>query len=347
MRRFRWILWTIVPLAMISGIIVLIKNPRTPVFKDETGKKIAGSVASLETLRLGGREQWILIRGKNVSNPLLLFLHGGPGMPAMYLAHKFQRPLEADFVVVQWDRRAAGKSFSEDVPIESINVEQYIRDAIELTRHLLSRFDKKKCYLVGHSFGSYLGILSVRRHPELFHAFVGVGQVVDDEKGRMIQDAFILRKAKETNNNKALEDVKHLNPATREKWLFQFGGELHDETNWMPLLIDGLKAPEYSLPDVFKVTKGSNFSSKHMKYNVIDGSLLDEVISVEVPVYFFTGKYDYTTPYELIEHYYIKIHAPFKKMIWFEESAHFPFYEEPTKFAERMRMVVTETSHIN
>lgn len=134
------------------------------------------SIASLEKLRLGGADQYILIRGMDVRNPLVLFLHGGPGMPTMYLAHAFQRLLENSFIVVQWDRRGAGKSYSGRIPAATMSVRQEISDTRELVDVLRQRFHKQKVYLVGFSYGSYLGMLAAQRFPELFHAYVGVGQ---------------------------------------------------------------------------------------------------------------------------------------------------------------------------
>src|SRR5579864_528927 len=134
------------------------------------------SIASLERIRIGGVDQYILIRGNDSSLPILLFLHGGPGMPAMYLAHSFQHELEKDFVVVQWDRRAAGKSYREDISSTLTN-EQLVADTVELTNVLRARFHQDKIYLVGHSWGTYLGMLVIARHPELYHAYVGIGQL--------------------------------------------------------------------------------------------------------------------------------------------------------------------------
>jgi pimeloyl-ACP methyl ester carboxylesterase len=112
------------------------------------------SIASLERVRIGNVDQYILIRGNDTSLPVLLFLHGGPGMPAMYLAHAFQRDLEKDFVVVQWDRRAAGKSYREDIT-STLTTEQLVADTVDLTNVLRARFHQNKIYLVAHSWGTW------------------------------------------------------------------------------------------------------------------------------------------------------------------------------------------------
>jgi pimeloyl-ACP methyl ester carboxylesterase len=237
-------------------------RPTTPAIKDENNRVVAGSIASLETVDLGGWKQAILIRGRDTTMPVLLFLHGGPGMPMMYLAHAFQRELENHFLCVQWDQRGAGKSFSENVPVETMNVEQFISDAHDLVRILRKRFNKEKVYLAGHSWGSYLGILLAKRHPELFSAYIGIGQIVDVQKAREITGAYLRMHARELGNQEALRDLEANGRNAHETWLFTFGNELYGKTSWMPLLVAGLFSPEYTFHDAMNIAKGPQFSGK-------------------------------------------------------------------------------------
>jgi len=331
----------------IFGCLLVIMRPHTPPIKDDRGKVIPGSIASLEKVKLGGLEQWINIRGRDSTGPVVLFLHGGPGMPMMYLAHKFQRSMEEHFVCVQWDQRGAGKSYSKKVPAESLSVEQILADAAGLTLYLRERFNKEKIYLVGHSWGTYVGILLVKRYPKLFGAYVSMGQVVDDMKGREIADSFIREQAHKAGNQDALDEMAENPDGFREKWLFAFGGELYAETSYTPFIMAGLKSPEYGLFDIQKVAKGSSYSSQHMTYDAIKGTILENIHSVDVPVYFFTRRHDYTTPFALIELFFEKLEAPSKRLIWFDKSAHFPFYEEPERFSQKMvDIVLSETQKL-
>jgi pimeloyl-ACP methyl ester carboxylesterase len=327
-------------LVVVVAIAFYAMRVRTPPIRDAEGRVIPGSIASLELVTLGGQEQYILIRGSDASNPVLMFLHGGPGMPMMYLAHRFQRELEREFLIIHWDQRGAGKSFAPDVPVESMSVEQFLSDARELIELVRSRYGAEKIYLAGHSWGSYLGMLFASRHPELLHAYIGIGQVVDGQRAAAIQDEFIRRRAVETGERQALEELETQGRAAHEKWLFKFGGELHRHTSWLPFLWTGLQAPEYSLTDAMNVGRGSSFSSQHMRYDAIPGPLIEHVTKVDVPLYFFTGRHDYTTPFELVELYLERLQAPAKRIVWFEESAHFPFFEQPAEFAEAMREVL-------
>jgi pimeloyl-ACP methyl ester carboxylesterase len=343
-RIFKILLSIFLLLGVIFICLLIIMRPHTPAIKDDRGRIFPGSIATLEKIELGGHEQWINIRGKDRSNPVILFLHGGPGMPMMYLAHKFQRPLEEYFVCVQWDQRGAGKSYSKKVPVKTLTVRQILSDAFALIKHLRERLNKDKIYLVGHSWGTYIGMLLVKRHPELFHAFVSVGQVVDERRGREIADRFIKEQAQKNGNTKALDEMITNPDGFREKWLFAFGGELYGETSYMPFILAGLKSPEYGLFDIQKVAQGSSFSSQHMVYDAIKGTIFQNIHSVTVPVYFFTGRHDYTTPFELVELFFERLEAPRKKMIWFDNSAHFPFYEEPQQFTHKMLDIVLEES---
>jgi pimeloyl-ACP methyl ester carboxylesterase len=265
-------------------------------------------------------------------------------MPSMYLAHAFQRPLEKEFVVVHWDRRGAGKSYFEDLPPETMRVSQEVEDTRELVGILLERFAQTRIILVGHSYGSYLGMIVAQRFPDLFYAYVGVGQLAYSEaRNRVVQDNWLGEQAEERGNTSLLRQLDAKVPIDREKWLFKFGGELHRKTSFASLLWLGLKAPEYSVWDVLKIRRGVSFTHRYMKYDVIDGELVDAVRHLDVPVYFFSGKYDYTDPFELSEVYFDCLEAPRKEFVWFEESAHFPFLEEPIKFADELRRIATQT----
>ena len=318
----------------------------TPPIRDDNGKILSNSIASLERVHIGGMPQWILIRGAHIANPVILFLHGGPGMPAMYLAHRFQRPLEKDFTVIQWDRRGAGKTFRKDTPPESIRVTQEIADAVSLVKLMGSRLEHSKVFLVGHSYGTYLGMILANRFPELFHAYIGIGQLAySEERNRELQREWIQLQAKSSGDARLLRDLDAEAPIDYEEYLFKFGGALHNGRSFTPLLMAGLRAPEYSLKDVLNVRRGVVFTHKNMKYDAIKGDLIDEIRNLNIPVFFFTGRYDYVDPFQFTVEYANKLLAPKKETVWFENSAHFPFFEEPEKFAGEMKRVARESQN--
>jgi pimeloyl-ACP methyl ester carboxylesterase len=327
-------------LALLSILsVVPIRRGYTPQYNSPD------SVTSLEQFSLGGRRQYVLIRGKERQKPVLLFLHGGPGMPIMYLAHDFQRDLEGDFVVVHWDRRGAGKSYAAAMSAPDLSVSQEIEDTVELIDQLRARFHQEKIYLVGFSYGTYLGILVVKRVPERLHAYVGVGQLAcSEEETRKIQDEWLAKEASKPHDREAMSELTGKKSLDREKWLFKYGAEIHSAHSWWPLLLSGIRSPEYTFHDILNVKKGVRFTASHLRYDVIAGSILDNVSSVRIPVYFFSGRFDYTDPTICTVRLFSSLAAPIKRMVWFEHSAHFVFFEEPEQFALAMKRVATETS---
>lgn len=302
-------------------------------FKSYTPPILAShAVAELKNVEVGGDTQYLLIRGRERDNPILLFLHGGPGMPAMYLAWRFQRRLERDFVVVHWDQRMSGKSFRDDGNPADAMTSRLLADAEDVVLLLRREFGAEKIFLVAHSHGSYLGALLAARHPEWFHAYVGVGQVANEAATPALQDAFLRRAL-------ALADDADITPGNREDLLFKAHGELYGSDSYLPLVLTGLFAPEYSFRDAMNVAKGPKFYAKYYRRDVISGPLMENVISFDIPVYVFMGKHDMTSPYSLARTYFDRISAPAKRWVDFENSAHFPFFEEPRKFAAEMRSV--------
>lgn len=303
----------------------------------------AGGIASLETVALGGVEQSVLIRGHDTANPLVLFLHGGPGMPVMFLAHDFQRQLERDFVVVHWDRLGAGKSYRAGLEHPDLSVSQRLADTHQLSELLRERFAQERIYLVGHSWGSYLGLLAAERRSDLYWAFIGTGQMAGSEQQvRASRLAWLARVAAETDDEKLAARIADPDCRVTEDDLFRYGGELVGAHSFLPVLATGLRAPEYTLIDAWNVKRGNDFVHRNMKMDVEPRPLEGEIEELPIPVFFFLGRHDYNTPSDLAADYLERLRAPLKRVVWFERSAHFPFWEEPDKFHQEMERVHRE-----
>jgi pimeloyl-ACP methyl ester carboxylesterase len=325
------------------------------VVRRQTRITSANGVESLEKIRLGGVDQWISVRGWNKSNPVMLFLHGGPGAGDIITARNTDIALARHFVVVRWDQRGAGKSYSSKIPIDSMNIEQFVSDTIELVERLRDRFNVSRIYLVGHSWGSELGILAVDRHPEYFHSFVGIGQLVDVRENEIISYQFALDKAAESGNQKALRKLKKIGPPPHDykklliqrKWLEKFGGVHHKkEISFAYFCRIGAVSPDITLYDGFRYLRGQYFSLEHMwEKELYRINLFTSVPKIDVPIYFFLGRYDYNTPSEIVERYCEQLQAPKgKTVIWFENSAHIIPHEEPELFCDMLvNKVLKET----
>lgn len=295
----------------------------------------------LDKVILGGLEQWILVRGMDEHNPIILFLHGGPGLPMMPFNQNFQNDIEKMYLVVHWDQRGTGKSYSENIPIESMNLSQILSDAHELVLLLKQRYAKEKIYLAGHSWGTIIGMNLINLYPEDFYGFISIGQVVDFKQSLNISYAFALMKAKENGCEEALNELIEIgDPPFNEddralsiilKNVGRFGGRMHNEINFKSI---AKKCKEYTENDIENISKGLDFSDTYLWTEVIKTNMMDNLIEFKVPIYFVCGKYDYITPTILIEEYCKKITAEFKKVIILENSAHYPYIEEPDKFSQ-------------
>ena len=255
----------------------------------------------------------------------------------MFLAHAFQRELERHFVVVQWDRRGAGKSYDAGRDLDSINVRQVLNDTFEVTQLLRKRFGQERIYLVCHSWGTYLGLLATREHPEYYLAYVGMGQIAGDSaRVSAIQRDFVLARANQEHNAAVISRLTTENKPVNEDLLFRYQAELYHARSFWPILAEGLRAPEYTFRDALHVKPGANKVNRAMKYNVEPSLLKGEIEQIDIPIFFFLGRHDYNTPSSLAAEYLDRLRAPKKYLIWFEESAHFPFYEETGKFVTEM-----------
>jgi pimeloyl-ACP methyl ester carboxylesterase len=302
------------------------------------------SVATLQPIMLGGDEQWLLIRGADRSKPIVLFLHGDPGRPDMYMAHAFQRPLERDFVVVQWDRRGTGKSYYDD-PDRPIRTSQEIADTVQLIGVLTRRFGQRQVILVGHSYGSIIGMAVAKAHPELVRAYVGVGQVACTEQQEdVLQDAWLKRVAAARGDRRIAALAGRGGDWNRRAAIMRYGGEVTGIPGPVPFALMALGAPEYTLDDAINIQDGWAYDHSH---TVFDGPTLPldrSIPALDTPVYFFEGRHDYLSPSACAARYAAVLKAPVVRMVWFEHSAHFPFLAEPRAFHREMLKVAAETA---
>lgn len=308
-------------------------------------------IKTLEKVILGGIKQWILVRGISEQKPIILFLHGGPGLPMMPFHLHFQNDIEEKYLVVHWDQRGTGKSYSDNIPFESMNLQQILSDAHELVLLLKQRYCKNKIYLAGHSWGSILGINLINLYPDDFYGFISIGQVVDFSKSLNISYSFALERAKEQGCEETVNELLEIGePPFNEddtklsiilKSVGRFGGKMHNEISFPSIAKD---CEEYTEADMKNIPKGLDFSDRYLWSEVINTNMMDNLVDFKVPIYFLCGKYDYITPTALTEDYCSKINAPFKKVIILENSAHYPYIEEPSAFSQAI-IDILEVGH--
>ena len=328
---------------------------KTRPFRGPEGEVAPGSIAEVGYLRLGGLDQWVMIRGESLANPPLILLYGGPGFPETYFFRHFNAPLEKHFTVVYWEQRGSGKSFDRGIPRSSMTVEQFLADLDDLVEAVRERLGKETVALYGHSWGSVLGVLYAARFPEKVSAYVGSGQIGDWVAAESASYAFTLSEAERLGNRRALKALRAIGPPpygaeslwTERMWLNRFEGRLNTKTLWSFARIF-LGGPESSIVDVPNLLRGFRFSIDAMWPAVSRLNLFERVPALRMPVFFFLGRQDHWVPPETSVAYFDVLAAPSKRLLWFEESGHEPFADEPDKFntsmVELVRPVVAESA---
>ncbi len=316
-------------------------------YKDSKGAILDKSIAEIRKLDIGGIQQGMIIKGQNEANPVLLFLHGGPGSPEYLFIKSSGLDLEAHFTVCWWDQRGAGMSYSKDIKPDSMTLEQMIADTVEVTKYLRQRFKQDKIFLSGHSWGTFLGIHTVQRYPEFFRAYVGIGQVANQLQSEKDAYEYMLETAKKLRDNKLVKqlekhtliDAKSITMEylkVRTLGMNKLGiGFTHRAPKVLKDLVWPLiSSSEYTLGQKVNFLKGTIFSSKHLFQRVLAENFSETIPRLEIPVYMIQGKYDYQVSYKYAKEYFELLDAPIKKFYTFKHSAHCPPIEQPVYFLE-------------
>lgn len=290
---------------------------------------------------LGGARQWVSVRGADRANPILIFVHGGPGSTESHIAWSFQRAWEDYFTVVQWDQRGAGKSYPLNDPAAiapTMTVDRYRDDAIELIEQLRQRYGKRKVFLLGHSWGSVVGLSVAAKRPDLLHAYIGMGQLIDGQANERDGYAWTLARAKADGNAVAVRELEALAPYpgkteiaklnVERKWSVHYGALAWGRSDADFYLHAGRISPEHSTADRQAIDAGSDFSVPIL-WPQIERVDFTPVRRLDVPVILFLGRHDYTTPSPIAAAWLGRLRAPSKRVVWFENSAHLPMIEEP------------------
>lgn len=321
---------------------------------EPTGREIVADVGRIVAtsgvqenfkLRIGGIDQWIYTRGQDRGNPILLFVHGGPASPSAPTMWMYQRPLEEYFTVVNYDQRGAGKTYLDN-DVEAVRptlrIARFVDDAVEIAQAVARRYGKRKVILVGHSWGTVVGMRAVLARPELFHAYVGIGQVINMRDNEQLSFDFALAQARKTGNAQAVKELESIapypgkTPITRERiivertWAQHYGGLAAYRKDFGYYFNAPLLSPEYDDKAVQAIDQGSQLTLERVLKEWLEVDF-KPVASFPVPVVMFMGRHDYTTPSEPTAAWLSRVKAPYKRAVWFEHSSHLVQFEEPGK----------------
>jgi len=355
----------------IGLLVILINSPgKLPPLKDERGKVIQGSVSEKAWVTIGGIKQGMFIRGENPTNPVILYVHGGPGTPMLqfisYLEKGEKREhLEKYFTVCYWDQRGAGMTYSKSTDPSTMTVEQMVEDTREVTEYLKSRFNQDKIYIIGHSWGSYLGVKTIEKYPLNYLAYIGIGQVAYSVESERLSYAYMLNHAKEINDKNAVEKLEKFDPYAAGFPLLREEGHQIDYMIARTELLNRYRIGHirlfpkgmtfngaifrtlfefkgYTIREKINWFLGADFSMIHIFPLMLYDDLFTSSAKFEIPFYITHGAYDYQVSQVLSAKYLDALEAPKKEYFLFDNSAHSPNLEEPEKFIEVFRKIASE-----
>jgi pimeloyl-ACP methyl ester carboxylesterase len=295
---------------------------------------------------VGGTKQWITVRGRDRSNPILLVIHGGPASPEMPMSWGYEGPWEDYFTVVQWDQRGSGKSYGANDPAvigPTLSLDRITEDAAEVIQYLRKHYGKDKVFALGHSWGSVVGLNLAHKHPDLLYAYVGMGQVVSGVANERAGYEETLKLAEAKGDKQAIGELKAIAPYPEpdgaapldklnieRKWSVAYGGLSFGRPDLDYYYHLARFSPDYSWQDVKNIDKGSELSLGRLLPEMMRFDFTG-VTEFKTPIIMFEGRHDLTTPSSVTQAWFKRVKAPATKFVWFENSAHMMAVEEPGK----------------
>ena len=308
-----------------------------------------GRIAEKVFADINGVRQGMFIQGNDAAHPVLLCVHGG--LPEYLLTERYPAGLEDDFTVVWWEQRGAGLSYRRDIPPQTMTLQQLIADTLSVTDYLRNRFGKEKVYLMAHSGGTFIGLQAAARAPEVFGAYIGVAQVVQQLKSERQAYEYMLARFRENGNRRMVRKLEAV-PVTmaagtpdgylavRDRAMHSLGvGTTHDMNSVLRgIFWPSLRSTCYTPGEKVRLWRGKLSSGVSALWDeMLAVDLADSVAELSLPAYFFHGAYDYTVNYQLAKEYVERLKAPLKGFYTFKRSAHSPILEEPQKARRILR----------
>ncbi len=339
---------------VVVAVAALVARPAsTAPILDAAGNAVPASVAELTTVDVGDHDLALMVRGVDVDNPVLLFLAGGPGGSELGAMRRHSQALEDDFVVATLDQRGTGKSYAQLDP-SAMTLDGAIADAVAVTNYLRQRFDEDKIYLVGQSWGTTLGVLAAQQHPELYRAFVGVGQMVSQSATDRIfyddtlawardrGDVELVRTLEENGPPPYTDPLAYEAALSYETEVYPYDHSANSEGSGQ--MSENIFVREYTLMDQLHLL-GATLDVFTVLYPQLqDIDFRTQAAELQVPVYLAQGRHEAPGRQLLAQEWFTLLKAPSKQLTYFETSGHRPLWEEPAHFHDLMRTVLDETS---
>ncbi len=338
-KKMAGILKTIGVILLLYIAINLIRPTWTPLIKGDN------SISELRKVNIGDTKLEIMIRGNDRDNPVIIFVHGGPCCSEIPYVRKYQDELENDFTIVHYDQRGSGKSYVFGEDYSEITTETHVRDLVELTKYIETYLGKEQVILVGHSFGTYIATITVAQNPELYQAYIGIGQMSNPIEGELNNLYRCIEAAEGEGNEKDMNYLEGLEQAILEGKIitprnyvrkYGFAARKIDENE--DYLFGLYFGTEYNLLDTIRFYTASKKYQHNLIEEATQNPITQLVTEVDVPIYFVMGKYDGMTSPDSAHNYLDNITGEgTKEFLVFEESAHYPQFEEEYKFYQWMK----------
>ena len=342
--------------AVLTGLALIVlaafvaMPATTDPIVDTSGEAVAGSIAELTTVNAGGKELGLMIRGASMNKPVVLFLAGGPGGSERGAMRNHLEALEETFTVATWDQRGTGTSYPALDPTDTLTLDGQVADTIAVTDYLRDRFGQDQIYLLGQSWGSTLGVLSVQEAPDRYAAFIGTGQMVSQlETDRIFYDDS-LAWAEDEGNDGLADKLRGIGPPPYSEML-DYETALSYEHEVYPYdhsgnsegaggFSENFLVPEYTLTDKVHLLGAfmDTFSVLYPQLQEID--FRDTATEFEVPMFFVQGAHEADGRAEPFKDWYPMIEAPIKDLVVLDTSGHRPLFEQPDEFVAYMNDTV-------
>jgi pimeloyl-ACP methyl ester carboxylesterase len=332
-------------LPVLSFFILRVVYPSILYTKHKTKGQ---GIDIMEIVEIGNIKQFLYLRGKNIENPVILFIHGGPGSPMIPLLHGFQYNWENDFTIVQWDQRNSGKTFFLNDPetvIESMNFEQMLSDAHEVTQYIKEKLNKDAIIILGHSWGSVLGTALVHTYPQDYIAYIGVGQIANMRENTRVGYEVVLETARIQGNKNDVVALEALasyllyekdEKSTNDQF-FIFRKYLNKyklaEDRSLRLIMLAFSSPYYKFRDLMYYLNVNILHYQAPIFRFLDDfNIRDFGTMYEIPVFYIMGERDYQTPYPLAKMFFDEISAPIKEFFTIKNAGHLPMLDNKKEF---------------
>ena len=348
--------------SVIAGVgiwFVAISRGTVEPIVDEEGNVVANSISTKEIIELNGAKNGIVIQGRDLNNPVLLFVSSGPGTSDVFFNEAYpDMHLEDEYTVCYWDYRGMCMVYDKNIDPESITRDVLMEDTHAMTQYLKERFHKEKIYIMGFSGGSRIAIEASQLYPEDYYADIGMSQLVTSgvENDTLVYD-FMKKTFEERKDNRRLKKLETLvvhneDGSVKAKEWAPFVALLHEagggttlnQSEFEGIVIPLLTSHCYTVKEKLDYVPGMKMyrktaftrESKEIDYR-------ETIAESEIPMYFISGEYDYNAPWPLVQDYYEKLTAPNKKFYLIPNSAHSPLWEQAEETHKAMIEIKNET----